>query len=155
MRKIILYYIHKDIKRYFGFLFDRGYLIRDSLFDAQHFGFWKVVLESPNCVIEIYNDRNELSIAFTHKGDTISQVDLSSMIYFLSEGRVFTGSFEGNLAWSKKKQYERLSRLLNEYIDQITPYFGNDFEKHKSSLMLAQKEYNQLLFKRYVMKTKG
>lgn len=145
--------MQKDIRRYFGFLFDKGYKIRDSDYSPQHFGNWRVALESPECVIEIYCDRNELSVAFGPSDvNRKSRIGLKSMIYFLSQGKDFVDSYEGNLFWGKKKQFEGLANLLKEYIDQITPYFGDDFEKYASDLMFAQSDYNNLAVERYARK---
>jgi hypothetical protein len=148
--------VQKDIKRYFGFLFDKGYKIRDAVYDSQHFGNWIVALESPNCVIEITNDRNEILLAFAPvKSGRNNQIGLRPMIYFLSHEQNFIGPYEGNLFWGRKKQFERLASLLKEYIDQITPYFGNDFEKYKSDLMSAGKKYVDLSIERYARKMRG
>ena len=146
--------VHKEISRYFEFLFDKGYKIRDSEYSPQHFGNWRVTLDSPECVIEIYCDRNELSIAFGSSDvNRKGRIGLEPMIYFLSREQNFIGSYKGNFFWGKKKQFKRLASLLKEYINQITPYFGNDFQKHEIDLMFAQNKYNLSAVERYTPNT--
>ena len=111
-----------------------------------------MLLESPNCIIEISNDRNELFVSFASFSDRKSLIGLKPMIYFLSQGENFIGSYEGNLFWGKKKQFEILTNLLKEYIDQITPYFGNNFKNYRNDLMLAGKKYVDILIERYTQK---
>ena len=153
MRNKELDKVEKDIRRYFGFLFDRGYKIRDSEYSSQHFGNWRVTLESTKCVIEIYSDRFELFVAFGPSDiNRKNRIGLKSMIYFLSHGQNFIDSYDGNFFWGKKKQFERLASLLNEYIDQITPYFGDDFWKYAGDLMLAQVQCTNLGMERYARK---
>ena len=144
-----LAHIQKDIKRYFKFLFDRGFKFSDSFYDAQNFGNWTVSLESSKCIIEISSDRNELFVAFASIKDRRSTIGLKPMIYFLSQGQNVIGPYEGNLFWGKKKQYQRLATLLEKYIDQITLYFGSDFQKYKEELILAGKKYVDLLLENY------
>ena len=144
-----LAHIQKDINRYFKFLFDRGFKFSDSFYDAQYFGNWMVSLESSKCIIEISSDRNELFVAFASIKERKSTIGLKPMIYFLSQGQNVIGPYEGNLFWGKKKQYQRLASLLEEYIDQITLYFGNDFQKYKEEMISAGKKYVDLLLKNY------
>jgi hypothetical protein len=75
------------------------------------------------------------------------------MIYFLSKKQTFYGSFEGNLIKEMDKQFEILSNLLIEFHDQIAPFFGKDFERHKVMLLHLQKEYNDNLLENYMKKT--
>jgi hypothetical protein len=64
----------------------------------------------------------------------------------LSQGQNFISWWEGegNGFQRTMKQLKRLARLLEEHIDQITPYFGSDFYSHKSGLIFAQNKYNDL-----------
>jgi len=121
-------FIIKNIEHYFGFLFDRGYKIRHAEYSPQFNGNWVVELESSNCVIYITKDRNDLLLEFSSLRDRNprNRIVIEKMIYLLSNGQTIIEPFKGNLAWGKKKQFERLSSLLREYIDQITSYFGAD-----------------------------
>jgi hypothetical protein len=141
--------IIRDIEHYFEFLDNIEYKIIDAVKYPKAFGNWKVVFESPYCIMEIYSDRNEINLIFSPIIDRNSRIEIRSMIFFLSQEQNFIGSYRGNLFWGKSKQYERLAKLLEEYINQITPFFGENFEKYKDDLFLAQKKYNHLLIEAY------
>ena len=147
--------IQKDIRHYFSFLFDRGYKIVNSFYDAQNFGNWIITLEALECIIEITNDRDELLITFASIQERNNSIGLKPMIYFLTQGENFIGPYKGNLSWGKKKQYQQLANLLEKYIDQIEPYFRNDFRKHKANLIIAGKEYVDLLLVKHAHKQRG
>jgi hypothetical protein len=159
VEKYNLHFVIKDIKKYFGFLFDKGYTITQTYYSYQHFGNWVVTLESQKCKIHLEQDRLELSISFApRKADTKVEFGLGTMIYFVTKGQKFIGFFEGNHSWGKKKQFERLANLLREYHDEIVPYFDNDnpwesdFGKYRDELISTQREYNDLLLKGYRQK---
>lgn len=148
MSFIAKYFIARDIKQYFGFLFERGYTINEIFYDSKTFGNWWVVLQSSCCVIIITQDRSEILLSFaSHKSETSNQIALESMIYFLSEGKTFIGFFDGDLFREKKRQFERLAQLLKGNIDRIEPYFGSDYEKFKIELLVAQRKYNERILK--------
>jgi hypothetical protein len=159
--KYNLYFVLRDIKRYFVFLLDKGYKIANTHYSFQHFGNWIVTLESQKCTIFIIQDRLELQLSLApRKAEMKDSFSLESMIYFLTKGQEFIGYFEGNLSWGKKKQFGRLANLLRKYHDQIVPYFDNngnnlwesDFSKHKDDLISNQKRYNELLMADYRQK---
>ena len=150
MNTIFLFCIIQNIHRYFDFLFKKGYVIRRTDYDFTHFGNWRVVLESVDCLIEIYQDRDEIFLAFAPKnGSQENLIGIEPMVYFISHGDTFIGWYDGNLAWDKRQQFKRLARLLEEYVDLITPYFGNEFKKYAGDLILAQKNYNKLFLEKY------
>jgi hypothetical protein len=144
--------IKKDIKHYFGFLFEQGYEIADVAYDSQNFGNWRAVLESSACVIEVVNDRSEIFVSFASLADRKNSIGLKPMIYFLSQETNFIGPYEGNLFWGRKKQFESLGSLLREYIDRVAAYFGSEYEKYKKDMMLVGKKYMDLSFERYTQK---
>jgi len=124
--KIELYFILKDINRYFSFLFEEGFKIRSAEYAAKFNGNWTVRFESQNCIINIVQDRGNVEISFTPPSGAKSikdYVDLVQMIYLVTQGAVYIGGFENSLHWKKKRQFEKLSELLKEYIDQISHYF--------------------------------
>jgi hypothetical protein len=148
MSFIAKYFIARDIQRYFGFLFERGYTLNEIFYDSKNFGNWWVVLQSSCCVIFVTQDRSEILLSFaSHKSETNNQIALESMIYFLSGGKTFIGFFDGDLFREKKRQFERLAQLLKGNIDRIEPYFGSDYEKFKIELLVAQRKYNERLMK--------
>lgn len=134
--------IMRDIKRYFGFLFDTGYRIRSVNYHPHEFGNWELTLESTNCIIEICQDRTEILVYFLPlSGNRFYRIGLKSMIYYISQGKVFIGPFKGNLFWGKKKQYEELAELLKEYHDQIVPFFGIKFNEYRNELLYVERSY--------------
>ncbi len=120
--------IVKNINLHFGFIYDRGYKIRLAEYSPQFNGNWVVELESLDCVIFITSDRNRILIEFSsvRNKNPRNRISIERLLYLLSNGQNIVKPFEGNLAWGEKKQFERLSRLLKEHIDQITSYFGDD-----------------------------
>ena len=142
--------IKRDIQRYFGFLFDKGYEFRDAHYHEDAFGNWEITLESQNNAIEIYMDRLELMLAFRPKGSVRKyDIGIEPMIFYLTNERSFMPPFEGNLSWRRKKQFERLSRLTLEWIVKAEPYFGPNFSEHGKELLAAQRKYNDLCIKTY------
>ena len=150
MKRIFFAKTKRDIKRYFSYLFDQGYTFREDGCRYEFLGDWKVVLESPKKLhlITIYSEREEINLAFAPAYDKECVIAIESMIHFLSQGKTFIDRFSRDLAYlarEKKKQYERLTKLLREYKDQIAPYFGEEFEGYRSDLLKAQNEYNRTL----------
>lgn len=118
-------HIIKDIEHSFGFLYEKGFKIRSAESSPQFNGNWVVELESLYCLIYITSDRNYIMLEFSSVNnlDIKKRITIEKLIYLLSNGQNIIGAFKGNLAWSKKKQFDRLSDLLKEYIDQITFYY--------------------------------
>jgi len=131
-------FILEDIKRHFGFLLENGYKVQNIQYFPERFEDWDVFLESSECIIEIYSEYGEIMVAilpvnFNEK----VEISLKSMIFFLTQETKFIDDFEQG----KEKQFSELANLLKEYLNKITPYFGNDFEKHKDILISAQRKY--------------
>ena len=142
--RIELYFILKDIKRYFGFLFEKGYKIREVHSSSHPNGSWHVDLESKECVVSIVQDRGEILAYFSPSFGSITsndKVSIEAMIYFLSEGKDIVETYKGNLAWGKRKQFERLACLLRTYIDQIAPHFKSTYFEYKDKLKEAERQY--------------
>ena len=145
--------IVEDIKRYFGFLLDKGYQIRDVRYFQEAFGNWHVILESSKHFIRIDCDRSYISVLFDpEKTNSRNQIGLETLIYYLSKGKHFVGYFEGNPALGKNKQLERLAGLLSEYHDEIARLFETDYRRLKEDLALSQKKYGELLEESYSRK---
>jgi len=145
--------IIEDIKYHFGFLFDKGYQIRDVRYYPESFGNWYVILECSKYSIRIDCDRSYISILFDpEKVNGRHQIGLESLIYYLSKGKHFVGYFEGNAAWGKNKQLKRLAGLLSEYHDQIARLFESDSQRLREELSPAQKKYGELLQESYSQK---
>ena len=131
--KIELYFILKDIKHHFGFLFEKGYKIYSAEYAARFNGNWTVQFQSQDCVIFIVQDRShiEISLAPVFGAEfPDGQIDLERMIFLITQGQVHVGGFEGNLTWGKKRQFERMAGLLNEYLDRISIYLGKNHQNN-------------------------
>ena len=161
VEKYNLYFVLRDIKRHFGFLWDKDYTISHTHYSFRHFGNWIITLESQKCTIFISQDRLELQISLApRKAEIRDSFSLEAMIYFLTKGQEFIGYFDGNLSWGKKKQFERLAALLRRYHDQIVPYLDNngnnlwesEFWKYKDDLIANQKTYNEISVASYRQK---
>jgi hypothetical protein len=159
VEKYNLHFVIKDVKKHFGFLFDKGYTISKTSYSYQNFGNWIITLESQKCTIKLVQDRLELLLSLAPRNAEIKDsFSLEAMIYFVTKGQIIVGSFDGDLSWGKKKQYERLSNLLKEYHDQLIPYLDNDnylendFGNYKYDLVLMQRKYNDLLMEDYRQK---
>lgn len=146
-------YLISDIQYYFKFLFEKGYQIQH--FNKLPMGDWQVTLALDNCAIVIYTDRGEVDLVFSPvNSDGNYRVGITGMIYFLSNGQNYVVKFKRNLFDTQNKQFERLATLLNEYIDRITPYFGEDFEKYKQELMIVQQKCLAIYMEKYISKKK-
>lgn len=141
MKKSKLDSLQDEIRRYFGFLFSKGYKFRDSRYFREESGNWFIELESPDLFVQIYCDRAEILISFSPAIDRSFRIGLKPMIYFLTGGQIFIGAFEGNLFWRKKKQFESLADLLKDYFNQISIFLGPDFYKYKSEIIAAGNNY--------------
>jgi hypothetical protein len=119
--------IAKDIAWYFDFLNRKGFRIRSVEYAPQFNGNWVAELESSACIIFITSDRNHLLLEFSASNDSNvnNRITLETIIYEISKGKVIIEPFNGNLAWGKKKQLERLSGLLAKYVDEIMLWFNN------------------------------
>jgi len=122
--------ITKDIEHYFGFLYDKGYKISSAEYSPSPNGSWMVKLESSDFAIDITSDRNFilLELSCQRNANSKNRISIEECIYWMSKGQIVVAPFKGNLAWGKKKQLERLSGLLKEYLDQITFYLNSDLE---------------------------
>ena len=136
------------IKHHFDFLFDKGYHVGDVQY--WHAAFWQVNLECPNLCIKINCDRDYISVLFAPENrNNWFPIGLETLIYYFSKGKHFVGYFEGNPAWGKNKQLERLASLLSQYHDQIAPLFEIDSQGLREEILLAQKEYSERLTESY------
>jgi hypothetical protein len=119
--------IKKDVEQYFAFLYSKGFSIRSVEYSSQYFGNWVVTFESPTIVIFITSDRNYLILELSSQKDlnVKNRITIENIIYSLSKGKVVAERFQGSPIWGKKKQFERLAKLLEKYIDEIIPCFDN------------------------------
>ena len=148
--EIILHFVVKDIHKHFGFLFEKGYRIRDAYLLSSH-SDWCVELESKDCIIWILWSRFQAYIGFTPVfGSRNSQrIMLEEMIYYLSNHELFIENSPGNYVGGKKKQLKREAGLLAEYVDQIAPYFSYKYYECKDDLAEAARRYGHRTSTKY------
>ncbi len=144
----------RDIGYYFQFAFEKGYELR--YIKELYMEDWEVCLESPDNLIIIGNEQGKISLLFSPLSFEIireNMFSIEAVIYFLSKEQKFIGKFEGKLFHQgRKAQLNRLSGLLEDYIDQITPYFGSDFENYKEGLKSTRNKYFNLYLDKYISK---
>ena len=143
--EVRLNFITRNVVRHFKFLLDKGFRISNASNFIDSLGFWFVEFESPKCFLMVLSDRDEVMIRiYPVKADRKVAIGLKSMIYYLSQGKTIIGNYQGNLVWGTRKQLAQISSLLDEYIDQIMPYMGNEFQHIADDYKLASKEYVEL-----------
>ncbi|HCK67242.1 MAG TPA: hypothetical protein DHW49_13345 [Anaerolineae bacterium] len=120
--------IVKKVEKHFNFLYEKGFIMSNAAYVPQLNGNWDVEFKSQDCYIYIVSDRDEiiLDIAPVKYNNIYNRVSLEKEIYNLSNGNVIVEPFKGNFAWGQKKQFERLSRLLEQYIDKIIEHYKNN-----------------------------
>ncbi len=138
------------IEKYFDFLFDRGFKIREANVSYWSTRSWDVTFESQDYIIKVFCDQHGVFLVFAPFGEPINyNMNIESVIYYLSKGKTFIGKFEGDPFRDKKGQIERLANLLKENIDQILPCFEiNWFREHVGELLKAEKEWAGIYMRR-------
>ncbi len=100
----------------------------------------------------ISNDRDHILLSFASVTSSLdNRIGLEPIIYYISDGNIFVGDPDGRIIGNKRRQLERLAVLLMEYIDQITPFFGRGYNKMEETLLSAQKKYNDIYLKKYIL----
>jgi hypothetical protein len=149
----------RGIRKYFNFLFERGFTFRHVSFKQQGMIFWNVILESPAFLVILYEDRSEIFLTLAPRKAIIppnnlqplERISLEAFIYFISKGEKFIGLYEDNYYRNRNNQFQHLAKLLKEYYDQIIVYFADGpFWQYQQELLQAQKEYIDLQIKKYV-----
>ena len=143
--EVRLNFITRNVVRHFKFLFDKGFNVSNASGFFDSFGNWFVKFESSKCFLTVLSDRDEVTIRiYPIKADRKIVIGLKSIIFYLSKGQTFIGNYQGNLLWGTRKQLEQASKLLEEYIDQIIPYMGNEFQRIADDYKLASEKYLEL-----------
>lgn len=133
-----------------AFLLERGF--KRGAFNTfhQNFGNWRLTFESENCAFEIYCDRGEVDAVFLFSSNIKDKgFSLAAAIYMLTDGRIFFGSYFGDLD-DKKSQIERIAETLKQYIDEILiamPFWRTRFDLIENAISavfdLTVEEYNR------------
>ena len=145
MKEVSLNLITKNILRYFRFLLDKGFVITRASDFLESLGNWFIEFESSSCFIIVLSDRDEVVVRFYPvKSNRKIVIALQPMIFYLSGGKTFIGNYEGNLVWGTRKQLKQTANLLKEYIDQIIPYVGDEFQRIENDIRLAGNQYMRI-----------
>ncbi len=139
-----------EVYYYFGFLFGKGYRIRESNVPLWDTRLWSVVFESAESLIDLrYND-GEARLIFSPQIDPGYQCDLRALIYYLTKGKPIPAIIrrqDDEFYRSTRKQLDWLSYLLRAYIDKIAPCLTREFSVRKDEILTAAKEY-RLIYER-------
>jgi hypothetical protein len=146
----------ENIKEYFGFLFEIGFVVTDAQYFPQYMGTWIVDLASKDCNLKFTNDRNEISLTIAPVPEHRIWVqipgsnwfNLQTIVYFISDGNEVLGLFPGDNR-DEIAQYKRLATILNKYIDRIVHIFGKDYKKYREQLLLASKKIDEFIARGY------
>ena len=140
--------ITREIEHYFSFLFDSGFHIQSSKYIDEYMGYWEIIFEHSDCLVEIRDDRGEVCLDLGNKHEKTKKemwFDLSALVFYLSEGQNFIGQFDGQLR-ERDQQFLRLAGILADYLDKIIPVIGPGYELNKPSLL----ESNRLVYDLYM-----
>ena len=131
----------KSIRTNFGFLLDQGFEIYSAKdFPEAGWPVWEVILQKRDFFIRLYAERGAIDeLSFRKSPDEF--VDIGTVVYALT-GKVHSW----NLLWGfSGKGY---ANLLQEYLNQIESYFGEEYVQNKDALKSAQKEYREALVRK-------
>jgi len=140
--------LKKDIQKYFKYLFDRGYTFSNVI--KLSMGDWMIFLQSPNNSVVISSDEKIFDLGFGPKNATDSNfIGISGIIYFLTNKEVKVGLIQHGQNKNRDERFIELSKLVEQYHDQIIPYFGDDYWLYKLDLSKAGKDYTRLMIDTY------
>ena len=129
--------VMSDIRRHFGFLFEREYeIVSTHYYSGYYDGYWRIQLNSPICFMWVVNDQNELTVRFMSTGRS-SQLDLRNIVYFLSDGKKVVSHFDGS------KKFRMVANLLQDYLDEIEENFAQDNNNFTDNVLASLKNYEK------------
>ena len=117
--------VPRDIEHYFGFLYDRGYRLRQVEHAEWLTGNWQVIFESSAMLVFIGNNDGRITLELSANSPRASnrRFPIERLINMLSDEQDIVVPFRNSMVGGKKKQMERLSALLRAHIDHISSYF--------------------------------
>jgi len=142
--------IKNSIRKHFKFLFELGFRFHSAKYQKEHMGYWEVILQSKDLFVQVYNDRGEIMLSIGHaqsKDDV--WYGLSVLVYFITKGEHFIGSYDGDLI-DKDKQLQRLSNILSKYLDDIRGVVEIKYKGNKENLQKTYLEILDLYRKEYL-----
>ncbi len=116
----------RDIDHYFGFLYDRGFCLRQVEHAEWLTGNWTVIFESHVMLVYVFNNDGRIGLDLSGNNPAVSnrRVPIERLISSLSDGRDLVIPFRDSIGASKKKQLERLSGLLQDRFEELMRYFA-------------------------------
>ena len=110
---------------------------------------WRIELKSSDCRVKVWSERG--TGVYLHLAPLNEQIyfSISALIYYITNENEFISTFSGNEGLTKKQQFKRLARLLEQYLDDILPYLTDDFEKNREELLRVAKIVTALEMERY------
>jgi hypothetical protein len=132
----------ESIKKYFKFLFDRGYDIYSGKTFNVQFDAWEAVLKNQDFFLKFEEERGGLDLSFGSPSKGF--VRIRALIYFLSKEKKFIG-LGGSFFDFFKIGMEKEAKLLQQYIDQFESSFGTEFPATKEEAELANDKYYKRL----------
>lgn len=123
----------EDIKKNFGFLFEKGYEIVSSSILNRSFAAWTVMLKRNDFHIKFYGEKGGLDLSFgsPEKGF----VGIHDLVYYLS----------GEAVFGRTKGERKEANFLEEHLDEFELCYGDDFFKHQDGLKEAEQRYSEKL----------
>ncbi|MGA7193324.1 MAG: hypothetical protein WBW94_06800 [Anaerolineales bacterium] len=120
------------IEVHFNFLFEHGFRIVHTFYDAEHFGNWVVVLSSQEFSFSFIQDRSYISMGIgsirkRFEFKKLSWLSLEALIYFLTDEKEYIRPYNGDHR-DYSKQLQELAEITRKYYDQITNFMMNRFD---------------------------
>ena len=117
----------RDIERYFGFLYERGFCVRSVEHAEWLTGNWTVIFESPVMLVYVSHNDGRIVLELSGNNPSISnrRLPIERLINILSDGRDITVPVPNSMGVGKRKQMERLAALLQRHYEALTSYFAN------------------------------
>ena len=122
-----------DIKKYFKFLFERGYEIDSAKTLRVALDTWEVVLKHQNYSVKLYEEKGGLDISFGSPSKGF--MSIRALIYFLSHEKDFVGR---SFFFSGMKQE---AKLLQKYIDRFEASYETEFPNSAEEFRFAEERY--------------
>jgi hypothetical protein len=119
--------IRSKIRRYFGFLLERGFEIVKLNYSAKHFGNWYVELRLSSYLFGINQDRGFVQIEVVPQiGFRNKSFSLEHLVSYLERKNPFSGPDREKTNVDKQLKY--FGELLYSHYDQIFTFFeSKDF----------------------------
>jgi hypothetical protein len=147
---IMLSFIKRDIKKYFNFLFEKGYCF--TQYKKLSMGDWIIKLETKECSIIFFSDRKEFDIGFAPTNTNITNISelrskmitLGGIIYYVSRGKKILNLDSQLTKINRKERFIKLSNDLYQFYDDIVPIFGKNYQQYLPELFSYGRSYSRL-----------